>query len=150
MGPDAFAMTTLKVKRLSPFAIVPAYAHPGDAGLDLYSAVTASIDPGERKLIGTGISIELPTNTEGNVRPRSGLALKHGVTVLNSPGTIDRGYRGEVGVILINHGPARFEVKPGMKIAQLIVAPCLHVDVEQTSDLAESSRGQGGFGSTGM
>src|SRR3954468_12019122 len=100
-------MHTLKVKRLSPLAIVPAYAHPGDAGLDLYSAVSATLEPGERKLVGTGISIELPPNTEGNVRPRSGLALKHGVTVLNSPGTIDGGYRGELGVILINHGQKR-------------------------------------------
>jgi dUTP pyrophosphatase len=142
-------MNTLKVKRLSADAVMPAYAHPGDAGLDLYSAVSASLEPGERKLIGTGISIELPPNTEGNVRPRSGLALKHGLTVLNSPGTIDCGYRGEVGVILINHGMARFDVQPGMKIAQLVVAPCVSVDVTETSDLAGSTRGQGGFGSTG-
>src|SRR5437868_15210373 len=114
-------MHTLKVKRLSISAVVPAYAHPGDAGLDLFSAVSASLDPGEAKLIGTGISIELPPNAEGNVRPRSGLALKHGITVLNSPGTIDRGYRGEVGVILINHGRMRFDVHAGMKIAQLVV-----------------------------
>jgi dUTP pyrophosphatase len=142
-------MNTLKVRRLSAGAVLPAYAHPGDAGLDLYSAVAASLDPGESKLIGTGISIELPPNTEGNVRPRSGLALKHGVTVLNSPGTIDCGYRGEVGIILINHGRARFDVQPGMKIAQLVVAPCMSVDVQETTDLAGSSRGQGGFGSTG-
>jgi dUTP pyrophosphatase len=142
-------MNTLKVKRLSAGAVMPAYAHPGDAGLDLYSAVSASLEPGESKLIGTGISIELPPNTEGNVRPRSGLAFKHGITVLNSPGTIDRGYRGEVGVILINHGQTRFDIQPGMKIAQLIVAPCLSVDVQETSDLSDSSRGQGGFGSTG-
>ena len=142
-------MNTLKVKRLSAGAVLPAYAHPGDAGLDLCSAVTASLDPGESKLIGTGISIELPPNTEGNVRPRSGLALKHGITVLNSPGTIDCGYRGEVGVILINHGRTRFDVRPGMKIAQLVVAPCMTVGVQETSDLADSVRGQGGFGSTG-
>jgi len=142
-------MNTLKVKRLSPGAVLPAYAHPGDAGLDLFSAVEASLDPGESKLIGTGISVELPPNTEGNVRPRSGLALKHGITVLNSPGTIDCGYRGEVGIILINHGRARFDVQPGMKIAQLVVSPCMSVDVVETSDLAGSDRGQGGFGSTG-
>ncbi len=142
-------MNTLKVKRLSAAAVLPAYAHPGDAGLDLFSAVSTSLDPGESKLIGTGISIELPLNTEGNVRPRSGLALKHGVTVLNSPGTIDAGYRGEVGVILINHGRERFEVLQGMKIAQLVVAPCLRVAVQETPDLAGSARGQGGFGSTG-
>src|SRR5436853_4062686 len=132
-------MHTLKVRRLSASAVVPAYAHPGDAGLDLYSAVSASIDPGERKLIGTGISIELPPNTEGTVRPRSGLALKHGVTVLNSPGTIDRGYRGEVGVILINHGRSRFDVRPGMKIAQLVIASCMTVVVEDVGDLGDSA-----------
>ena len=142
-------MNTLRVKRLSDGAVLPAYAHPGDAGLDLYSAVSASLDTGESKLIGTCISIELPPNTEGNVRPRSGLALKHGVTVLNAPGTIDGGYRGEVGIILINHGRARFDVQPGMKIAQLVVAPCLRVEVQETADLTGSPRGQGGFGSTG-
>jgi dUTP pyrophosphatase len=142
-------MNTLKVKRLSARAVMPAYAHPGDAGLDLHSAVAASLEPGESKLIGTGISIELPPHTEGNVRPRSGLALRHGITVLNSPGTIDRGYRGEVAVMLINHGRTRFDVQPGMKIAQLVVAPCLSVKVEEALDLSDSSRGQGGFGSTG-
>jgi dUTP pyrophosphatase len=140
----------LKVRRLSEAAVMPSYAHPGDAGLDLCAAVTASIEPGEHKLIGTGISIELPPNTEGSVRPRSGLALKHGLTVLNSPGTIDAGYRGEVGVILVNHGTARFDIEPGMKIAQLVVTPFVAVEVEDTPDLAASSRDRGGFGSTGM
>ena len=115
----------LLVKRLSAHAILPSYAHPGDAGLDLYAAVAVSLEPGESKLVGTGISIELPPNTEAQVRPRSGLALKHGITVLNTPGTIDHGYRGEVGVILINHGRARFDVQPGMKIAQMVIASCL-------------------------
>jgi dUTP diphosphatase len=142
-------MTTLKVKRLTAGAIMPTYVHPGDAGLDLFAAVAVTIEPGERKLVGTGISIELPAGTEGNVRPRSGLALKHGITVLNSPGTIDHGYRGEVGVILINHGADSFEIQPGMKIAQLVIAPCLSVTVDEASGLAESVRGQGGFGSTG-
>ncbi len=142
-------MNTLKVKRLCEGAVMPAYAHPGDAGLDLYSVVAVSLGPGERKLIATGISIELPPNTEGNIRPRSGLALKHGITVLNAPGTIDYGYRGEVGVMLINHGQTTFDVQPGMKIAQLVVAPCLTVEVTEASDLPDSSRGQGGFGSTG-
>jgi dUTP pyrophosphatase len=142
-------MTPLKVKKLSASAVLPAYAHSGDAGLDLYSAVSAGIEPGESRLIGTGIAIELPPDTEAQVRPRSGLALKHGVTVLNTPGTIDRGYRGEVGVILINHGRQRFDVEPGMKIAQLVVASCLTVAVEETGALGDSSRGHGGFGSTG-
>ena len=143
-------MPTLKVKRLSAGAILPAYAHPGDAGLDLCAAVSASLEPGESKLIGTGISIELPPNTEAQVRPRSGLALNHGISVLNTPGTIDHGYRGEVGVILINHGRNRFDVHPGMKIAQMVVAPCLTVTVEETGDLSGTRRAQGGFGSTGM
>jgi dUTP pyrophosphatase len=142
-------MTTLKVKRLRPGAILPAYAHPGDAGLDLFAVVAVEIEPGESKLVGTGIAIELPPNAEAQVRPRSGLALKHAVTVLNTPGTIDRGYRGEVGVILINHGRSRFDVRPGMKIAQLVIASCLTVAVEETDDLDGSARGQDGFGSTG-
>jgi dUTP pyrophosphatase len=140
----------LFIKRLSDAAILPAYAHPGDAGLDLYSAVSLSIEPGESKLVGTGISIELPANAEAQVRPRSGLALKHGITVLNTPGTIDHGYRGEVGVILMNHGRARFEVEPGMKIAQMVIAPFLSVEVEEAEELSATARGQGGFGSTGV
>lgn len=140
----------LFVKRLSDAATLPAYAHPGDAGLDLYAAVAVSIEPGETRLVGTGISIELPPNTEAQVRPRSGLALKHGITVLNTPGTIDHGYRGEVGVILINHGRTRFDVHPGMKIAQMVIASCLTVTVEESSELTGTARGQGGFGSTGV
>lgn len=143
-------MMKILVKRLSPAAVIPAYAHPGDAGMDLCAAVSASLDPGESRLVGTGISIELPVNTEAQVRPRSGLALKHGISVLNSPGTIDHGYRGEVGVILINHGRTRFDVHPGMKIAQMVIAHCLTVTVEETSDLGDTVRGQGGFGSTGV
>ena len=139
----------LLVKRLSPSAILPVYAHPGDAGLDLFANVAISIEPGETKLVATGISIELPPNTEAQVRPRSGLALKHGITVLNSPGTIDHGYRGEVGVILINHGRVRFDVQPGMKIAQMVIASCLSVTVEESGELSGTARGQGGFGSTG-
>lgn len=140
----------LRVKRLTSAAVMPAYAHPGDAGLDLYSAVAVSIEPGETKLVGTGISIELPPHTEAQVRPRSGLALKHGITVLNTPGTIDHGYRGEVGVILINHGRTRFDVQPGMKIAQMVIATYVAVTVEETGELSETVRGPGGFGSTGV
>ena len=112
--------------------------------------VSVSLEPGEARLVGTGISIELPPNTEAQVRPRSGLALKQGITVLNTPGTIDHGYRGEVGVILINHGRARFDVQPGMKIAQMVIAPCLSVTVEESGELSGTARGQGGFGSTGV
>lgn len=142
-------MVKLLVKRLSSAAVLPAYAHPGDAGLDLCSAVELSLEPGERRLVATGISIELPENTEAQVRPRSGLALKHGVTVLNAPGTVDHGYRGEVGVILINHGATRFDVQPGMKIAQLVVSPCVTVEVKETGELSRTVRAEGGFGSTG-
>ena len=140
----------LFVKRLSAAAVLPSYAHAGDTGLDLCAAVTVSLEPGEIRLVGTGIAIELPPHTEAQVRPRSGLALKHGITVLNTPGTIDQGYRGEVGVILINHGRARFDIQPGMKIAQMVIASCVTVSVEERADLSGTARGQGGFGSTGV
>ncbi len=139
----------LRVKRLTPSATLPRRAHPGDAGLDLCAAVDLDIPPGATRLVGTGLSLELPPGTEAQVRPRSGLALKHSVTVLNAPGTIDEGYRGEVSVILINHGPAVFTVKRGMRVAQLVVQPTLAVDVTDSAVLSDTSRGQGGFGSTG-
>jgi dUTP diphosphatase len=142
-------MLKLFIKRLTPTAVLPAYAHPGDAGLDLFADVSTSLEPGESKLVGTGISIELPPGTEAQVRPRSGLALKHGISVLNTPGTIDHGYRGEIGVILINHGRVPFGVTPGMKIAQMVIAPCVTVTVQERSALSGTARGQGGFGSTG-
>ncbi|OGV62812.1 MAG: deoxyuridine 5'-triphosphate nucleotidohydrolase [Lentisphaerae bacterium RIFOXYC12_FULL_60_16] len=140
----------VNVKRLVPDARLPEYAHPGDAGMDLFASETADIPPGETRLIHTGIAIELPAETEAQVRPRSGLALKHQVTVLNSPGTIDCGYRGEVGVILINHGPAPFHVEPHMKIAQMVIQPVLRVQVAEVNVLSDTARGAGGFGSTGM
>ncbi len=148
MAADA-GQRRLKVKRLSPTATLPRRAHPGDAGLDLYAAVDLDIPPGETRLVGTAIAIELPRGTEAQVRPRSGLALKHSVTVLNTPGTIDEGYRGEVGVILINHGREPFTVHQGMKVAQLVVQPTLAVEVEETTQLGDTERGAGGFGSTG-
>ena len=139
----------LCVKKLVPHAVLPAYAHPGDAGLDLYAAEYCEIPPGEWRKVRTGVAIELPPGTEAQVRPRSGLALHHGVTLLNSPGTIDEGYRGEIGVILINHGPVSFYVEPGMRIAQLVVQLVARVDVCEVDALSETSRGMGGFGSTG-
>jgi dUTP pyrophosphatase len=139
----------LKIKKLHPDAIAPSYSHPGDAGLDLFSVEETSIEPGASKLVKTGISIELPPGTEGQVRPRSGLALKHQITLLNSPGTIDEGYRGEVGVIAINHGKETFAVTKGMKIAQLLVKPVIRVEVQEAEDLSDTARGAGGFGSTG-
>jgi dUTP pyrophosphatase len=140
---------TLKVRRLSAAATLPRYAHPGDAGLDLFAAERGVIEPGGRLLVRTGIAVELPAGTEAQVRPRSGLALKHGVTVLNSPGTIDEGYRGEVGVIMINHGADPFAVEPGMRIAQMVVSAVLPVRVEEAGELSGTRRGEGGFGSTG-
>ena len=139
----------LKVKKLAANAVLPHQAHPGDAGLDLFACQAATLNPGDTALVKTGIAIELPPETEAQVRPRSGLALKHGITVLNTPGTIDAGYRGEVGVILINHGRAPFAVQPGDKIAQMVVKPVYAVDVEEVADLSETRRGEGGFGSTG-
>lgn len=140
----------LKIYKLHELAVTPRYEHPGDAGLDLCSVTEMEILPGESKLVPTGISIELPMGTEAQVRPRSGLALKHGITVLNTPGTIDAGYRGEVGVILINHGKNVFQVTKGMRIAQMVIKPVIYVEVEEVNELSVSSRGSGGFGSTGI
>ncbi|NLL83320.1 MAG: dUTP diphosphatase [Lentisphaerae bacterium] len=141
---------TLRFKRLDPGAILPAYAHEGDAGMDLCANQAVTIEPGAYTLVGTGWALALPPGTEGQVRPRSGLALKHGVTVLNSPGTIDEGYRGELGVVLINHGKTPFNVTPGMRIAQLVIATVTRATiVEEGGELTHSARGQDGFGSTG-
>ncbi|HVZ22937.1 MAG TPA: dUTP diphosphatase [Vicinamibacterales bacterium] len=139
----------LKVKKLSPAATLPSYARAGDAGLDLFAVRQIVLEPGASALVPTGIAIELPAGTEAQVRPRSGLALKHGLTVLNTPGTVDEGYRGEVGVILINHGKTAFTVEPGMKIAQMVVSPRLEVAVVEVAELSDTERGAGGFGSTG-
>ena len=132
---------------------LPAHATPDAAGLDLRAAVPEdaplTLAPGAFALVPTGLQIALPDGTEGQVRPRSGLAFKHGVTVLNSPGTIDSGYRGEVGVLLVNHGPEPFEVRRGERIAQLVVARYERVRMVAASELAASERGTGGFGSTG-
>lgn len=143
-------MYKLKVRLLSEKARLPEYAHKGDAGLDLFSIDDIEILPGDSKLIHTGISIELPKGTEAQIRPRSGLALKNQITVLNTPGTIDEGYRGEIGVILINHGKNAFKVECGMKIAQMVIKPVFMVDIEETQELSHAERGEGGFGSTGV
>ena len=139
----------LRIRRLNPDAIIPAYAHPGDAGLDLHACEDVALDPGVACLVPTGVALELPEATEAQVRPRSGLALKHSVTVLNTPGTIDEGYRGEVGVVLINHGPSTFQVTRGMRIAQLVVQKRWTVEVVEVDGLTDTTRGAGGFGSTG-
>lgn len=141
----------LKVKKINEDAILPNYAHQNDAGLDLYSVNEMILNPGERGLAHTGIKIELPENTEAQIRPRSGLALKHGITTLNSPGTIDEGYRGEIGVILINLSNETFKIEKGMKIAQMVVKPVLRVNVLETDEeFSETERSSGGFGSSGL
>ncbi len=141
---------TVLFKKVHADAVLPAYAHPGDAGLDLCACEAATLLPGERRLVRTGLVMQLPPGTEAQVRPRSGLALKHGITLLNAPGTIDEGYRGELGVILVNLGQEPFEVAPGMRIAQMVVAPVLRVAVKASETLGETRRGDGGFGSTGV
>ena len=130
---------------------LPAPASPGSAGMDLRAAVEAEIvlAPGERRLVPTGFVVEIPAGWEGQVRPRSGLALRHGVTMANAPGTIDSDYRGEVAVVLINLGAEPYTVRRGERIAQLLIAPVAQVEWEETESLAESERGAGGFGSTG-
>lgn len=140
---------TLKFKRIHPDAVLPAYAHPSDAGMDVRSVEDVIIPAGRHALVRTGLVALLPLGYEIQVRPRSGLALKFGVTVLNSPGTIDAGYRGEIGVILVNLGSADFAVAKGDRIAQLVVSPVLQPAVEETDVIDATDRGEGGFGSTG-
>ena len=129
--------------------LLPAKAHADDAAFDLRSRVDISIPVNKSTLVPTGVFMELPVNYEAQIRPRSGLALKHNITLTNSPGTIDAGYRGEVGVIMFNHGPAEFEVKRGDRIAQMVITELPEVELDLAESLSESDRGTGGFGSTG-
>lgn len=140
----------LRVKRVHEDAKMPLQARAGDAGMDLFSIEETVIQPGEWQLIKTGLQIELPQGTEGQVRPRSGLALKHGITVLNSPGTIDEGYRGDVGVVLINHSRVPFTVEKHMRIAQLVVQLVPQVQLLEVEELTTTERGAQGFGSSGV
>ena len=141
---------TLRFKRIHPDAVLPAYAHPSDAGMDVRSVTDLVIPAGGRALVPTGLVAIIPPMYEIQVRPRSGLALKHGVTVLNTPGTIDSGYRGEIGVILANFGDKDFSVANGDKVAQLVFAPVVQPEIEETDTIDETDRGAGGFGSTGI
>jgi dUTP pyrophosphatase len=139
------------VQKLCEDAEVPKYAHDGDAGVDLYARTGHSIKPGGRALVPTGIKLAIPYGYEGQVRPKSGLALKHGITVLNTPGTVDAPYRGEVCVIIINHDAAAvYEIKKGEKIAQMIFNKVEYAAFREVPLLDETSRGEGGFGSTGQ
>lgn len=140
----------LRIKRMHEDAKMPLQARAGDAGMDLFSSEDTIIPARKWALVKTGIQLELPAGTEGQVRPRSGLALKHGITVLNSPGTIDEGYRGEVGVVLMNHSDVDFVVEKHMRIAQLVVQLVPTVNVVEVSALSETERGEQGFGSSGV
>lgn len=142
-------MLELLIKKIHDEAKIPEKAHKTDAGFDLFSVEDTLILSGEYKLIKTGISIQLPPSTEAQIRPRSGMALKFGITVLNSPGTIDEEYRGEIGVVLINHGKSDFQVEKHMKIAQMVVNPVMQVELKEIDILTDTARGAGGFGSTG-
>lgn len=140
----------LKVARLEDGATLPTRAHAGDAGLDLYACEAAHIGPGERWSVGTGIAVEIPEGHAGLVLPRSGLAKKRGIALVNSPGLIDSGYRGEVRVLLLNTDPAEiFRVEAGDRIAQLLIVPIALAEPVEAEALAESARGDGGFGSSG-
>jgi dUTP pyrophosphatase len=141
----------LAIQKLRADAVLPATMSAGAAGLDLAAALDApvSIPPGHRLLVPTGLAMAIPAGYEGQVRPRSGLAIKHGVTCLNAPGTIDSDYRGEVKVILVNHGQEPFAIAHGDRIAQLVIAPVTRVDLAAVERLDETDRGAGGFGSTG-
>lgn len=149
-GPDI----TVAIQRLAHGADLPlpAYATALSAGLDLMAAIEGEVTlaPGARQLIPTGLSIALPAGYEAQVRPRSGLALKHGITVLNAPGTIDADYRGEVKVLLVNHGAEDFVLRRGDRIAQMVVAPVTRIAWDQVAQLDETKRGAGGYGSTGV
>jgi len=144
------AAVELPVAKLKADAVLPSRAHDGDAGLDLYACEPAHLGPGERWSVGTGIAVEIPEGHAGLVLPRSGLAKNHGIALVNSPGLIDSGYRGEVRVLLLNTDPAEtFRIEPGERIAQLVLAPIALADPVEVEALAESVRGDGGFGSSG-
>lgn len=139
----------LSLQKLDKELPTPRRAHPGDAGLDLYARYPAVLAPGERAAVATGVAVAIPPGSVGLVTPRSGLAARNGVGVVNSPGLIDAGYRGEIRVVLINHGRELFEIARGDRIAQLLVVPCSAPEVELVEQLDETERGPDGFGSSG-
>jgi dUTP pyrophosphatase len=145
-------MLDVQVKIVRSSAILPRYMSSHAAGMDLCAALETpfTLQPGERTLIPTGLAMAIPDGYEGQVRPRSGLALKQGVSMVNTPGTIDADYRGEIGVILINHGLNQVTIEPGDRIAQLVIAPVIRANLQLVEMLQESERGEGGFGHTGL
>jgi dUTP pyrophosphatase len=140
----------LNIAKIHEDAVLPHYAHPGDSGMDLYSIEDITIAPAETVLVHTGLTIAVPEGYEAQVRPKSGLALKHSISVLNTPGTVDSGYRGEVCVILINHGKEFFHIKKHTKIAQMVICPVVCAKIVEVDSLDDTARGDGGFGSTGL
>jgi len=144
-------MTIIQLKKLSNSVLIPKYETPGSSGMDIAAHINESIviNPGERALVPTGFSLAIPKGHEVQIRPRSGLAAKKSITVLNTPGTIDADYRGEIKVILINLGKDKFIVENGERIAQIVVCPIAQVQLEEVKELSETDRGSGGFGSTG-
>jgi len=146
-------MISVKIKRVRKNSDLPlpAYQTPQSAGVDLRADLneTVMLKPGHRSLIPTGIAIELPEGLEAQIRPRSGLAIKNGISMVNTPGTIDADYRGEISVILINHGQETFEIKRGERIAQMVIAPVVQASFTESEELSDTQRGAGGFGSTG-
>ena len=141
----------VQIKKVRPDAVVPRYMSELAAGFDLVAAIDAAIvlAPGDRYAIGTGLVFELPPNFEGQIRPRSGLAIKHGLTLVNGPGTLDADYRGEVKVLVINHGREPVRIESGERIAQMVIAPVVRAELVEVTELSTTARGEGGFGSTG-
>ena len=141
----------MAIRRLRPDAVLPTQAYPGDAGLDLAACERVTLDPGERATVATGVAVAIPGGYAGYVQPRSGLAEKHGITIVNTPGLVDSGYRGELRIILLNTDRERaFEVEPGMRIAQLVLLPVPAVELQVVDELPASERGERGFGSSAV
>ena len=139
----------VKITKIKDNAVIPKYAKPGDAGVDLGGRRVIKKKPGERTLVSTGIKIAVPEGYEAQIRPRSGLAIKHGISICNTPGTIDSGYRGEIGIIMINLGQENFEITKSMRICQMIINKVEHAEFEEVDELDQTERGDGGFGHTG-
>ncbi|HLC97142.1 MAG TPA: dUTP diphosphatase [Candidatus Nanoarchaeia archaeon] len=143
-------MVNIKIQKIKESATMPHYAHQGDAGVDLYAAEEYDLEAGKRVLVSTGIKIAVPPGYEAQVRPKSGLALEHGISIVNTPGTIDSGYRGEIGIIVINLGNKGYKIEKGKKIAQMVFTKVEEAVFEEVSELDKTSRNEGGFGSTGL
>ncbi len=139
----------VEIVKLDKTLPTPFYAHHGDAGMDVYSAVELLLNPGERAIVPTGLKIAIPYGFEVQIRPRSGLAAKHGISIVNAPGTIDHQYRGELGIIMINHGKESFSIKKGERVAQMVFNKIEFAYLEEVEELSSTERGAGGFGSTG-